>query len=121
MAKVKRASFYVEINATSVVELQLGEKSIAAIVSELGYEKVPATGLLPAGKTLIGNSKEEALELGCFPIRVTYRKGTKKQSAILLCPPSKADTVFKTLLGKTYDGNPIVNVRPIRRRRYTIA
>lgn len=119
--KVKRVNFYVDINANSVVELQLVEKNITAIVAELGYTKVPDTGALPAGKTLAGNSKEEALELGCVPIRVTYRKGTRKQSATLLCATSKADTVFKSLLGKTYDGNQIVNVRPIRRRRYTIA
>lgn len=121
MAKAKRAGFYLDINANSVVELQLVEKNVTAIADELGLSKVPANGTLAAGKTLVGNSKEEALELGCFPIRVTYRKGTKRQSAILLCPPSKADTVFKTLLGQTYDGNPIVSVRPIRRRRYTIA
>ncbi|WP_293151199.1 MULTISPECIES: hypothetical protein [unclassified Microcoleus] len=121
MAKPKRAAFFLDINATSVVELQLVEKNITAIATELGYTKVPENGALPANKTLVGNSKEDALELGCLPLRIAYRKGTKLQSALLLCPPSKADTVFKSLVGKTYDGNRIVKVRPVRRRRYTIA
>jgi hypothetical protein len=121
MAKVKRAAFYVDINANSIVELQLVEKNVTAIAADLGYTKVPEDGALPAGKTLVGNSKEDALELGCLPIRVAYRKGSRLQSALLLCPPSKADTVFKSLVGKTYDGNKIVKVRPVRRRRYAIA
>lgn len=117
----KRAAYYLEINSNSVVELQLIEKNITSIAATLGYVKVAEDGALPTGKTLVGNSKEDALELGCLPLRVAYRKGTKTQSAVLLCPPSKADTVFKDLLGKTYDGKKIVKVRPIRRRRYTIA
>ncbi|MEG4326783.1 hypothetical protein Q5688_15790 [Microcoleus sp. herbarium5] len=119
--KIKRAGFYVDINANSVVELQLVEKNVTAIATELGYTKVPEDGALPSGKTLVGNSKEDALELGCLPLRIAYRKGTKTQSALILCPPSKADTIFKSLVGKTYDGNRIVKVRPVRRRRYTIA
>lgn len=121
MAKAKRASFFIDINANSVVELQLIEKNITSITAELGYTKVPDDGALPAGKTMVGNSKEDALELGCLPLRISYRKGTKVQSALLLCPPSKADTVFKNLVGKNYDGNRILKVRPVRRRRYTIA
>ncbi|MCC3532260.1 MAG: hypothetical protein JGK21_30330 [Microcoleus sp. PH2017_22_RUC_O_B] len=121
MAKEKKVAYYVDINANVVVELQLIEKNITAIAAELGYTKVPADGALPAGKTMVGNSKEDALELGCLPLRIAYRKGDKLQSAILLCPPSKADTVFKSLVGKTYAGSKIVKVRPIRRRRYTIA
>jgi hypothetical protein len=117
----KRASYYVEVNATAVVELTMVEKNISAIATELGYTKVPDDGALPANKILVGNSKDEALELGFLPIRVAYRKGTKTQSATLLCPPSKADTIFKNLLGKNYGTYKIVKVRPIRRRRYTIS
>lgn len=119
--KSKRAQYYVEVNSASVVELTLIEKNISGIATELGYTKVPEDGALPAGKTLVGNSREEALELGFLPIRISYRKGTKTQSALLLCPPPKADTVFKNLLGKNYDGNKITKVRPVRRRRYTIS
>jgi hypothetical protein len=117
----KRASYFLDINATSVVELQLVEKSIGPLATALGYTKAPADGSLPAGKTLVGNSREDALELGCLPLRAAYRKGAKTQSAVLLCTPTKADTVFKALLGLNYDGNKIVKVRPIRRRRYTIS
>ena len=118
---VDRAPYYLEINANVVVELQVIETNIKAIAADLGMTKVPADGALPAGKTLAGTSREDALELGCLPLRIAYRKGTKTQSAVLLCPPSKADTVFKTLVGKNYGANKIVKVRPIRRRRYTIA
>lgn len=118
---VDRAPYYLEINANVVVELQVIEANIKGIAADLGMTKVPADGALPAGKTLAGTSREDALELGCLPLRIAYRKGTKTQTAILLCPPSKADTVFKTLIGKSYGANKIVKVRPIRRRRYTIA
>jgi len=116
-----KTPYYLEINADVVVELQVIEKNISAIATELGMTKAPADGSLPTGKTLAGSSKDDALELGCLPLRIAYRKGTKLQSAVLLCPPSKADTVFKNLIGKTYAGFKIVKVRPIRRRRYTIA
>ena len=118
---VDRAAYYLEINANVVVELQVIEANIKAIATELGMTKVPADGALPAGKTLAGTSREDALELGCLPLRISYRKGTKTQSAVLLCPPSKADSVFKSLVGKSYGANKIIKVRPIRRRRYTIA
>lgn len=121
MATAKRASYLLEINSNSVVELKLIDKNVSAIATELGYTKLPDDGTLPAGKTLVGNSKEDALELGCLPIRIVYKKGTKTQSAVLMCTPTKADTVFKDLPGKTYDGKKIVKVRPIRRVRYTIA
>lgn len=117
----KRAAYYVEINSNSVVALQMIEKNVSAIASELGYTKAADDGVLPAGKTLVGNSREEALELGCLPIRISYKKGTKTQTATLLCPPSKADTVFKSLPGKTYDGKKITSVRPVRRVRYSVA
>jgi hypothetical protein len=118
---VDRVPYYLEINATIVVELQVIETNIKSIATELGMTKVPADGALPAGKTLAGSSREDALELGCLPLRITYLKGTKRQSALLLCPPSKADTVFKSLVGKTYGTYKILKVRPVRRRRYTIA
>lgn len=121
MTKEKRVGYYLEINANSIVELQLIEKNVTAIAAELGYTKAGDDGTIPAGKTLVGNSREDALELGCLPIRVAYRKGTKTQSAVLLCTPTKADTVFKNLLGKNYAEHKITRVRPIRRRRYTIA
>jgi len=121
MGKEKRVPYLLEINANVVVELQLVEKNIIAIAADLGYTKAAADGVLPAGKTLVGNSREDALELGCLPIRVAYRKGTKTQSALLFCTPTKADTVFQSLLGKNYAEHKIVKVRPIRRRRYTIA
>ena len=117
----KRAAYFLEINANVVVELQVIEKNITAIAADLGYTKAADDGTLPTGKTVVGNSREDALELGCLPIRIAYRKGTKTQSALLLCTPTKADTVFKSLVGKTYDGKRIVKVRPVRRRRYTIA
>ncbi|MCY7381261.1 MAG: hypothetical protein LH628_01485 [Microcoleus sp. CAN_BIN18] len=117
----KRASYFLEINDSSVVELQLIEANLAGIFADLGYTKAPADGSLPTGKTLVGSSREDALEMGCLPVRVAYRKGTKTQSALLLCTPTKADTVFKNLPGKKYAGFTIVKVRPVRRRRYTIA
>jgi len=121
MAKEKRVPYFLEINATVVVELQVIEKNITAIAADLGYTKAAADGTLPAGKTVVGNSREDALELGCLPIRIAYKKGTKTQSALLLCTPTKADTVFKSLVGKNYAEHRIVKVRPVRRRRYTIA
>lgn len=116
-----KTPYFLEINDNVVVELSVIEANMKNIATELGMTKVPADGALPAGKGLGGSSRAVALELGCLPIRVYYKKGGKRQSTVLLCPPSKADTVYKNLIGKNYGANKIVKVGPVRRVRYTVS
>jgi hypothetical protein len=116
-----REDFFIEINNTIVVQLKLVAANFSAVLTDLGLTKVPETGAPPAGRTDAGSGTEVALGLGCFPIRVYYKKGGKSRSATILCPPSKADTVFQALRGKAFAGGTISRVGPVRRRRYTMS
>lgn len=116
-----RDEYFIEINTNIVVELKLVTANFSAILTELGLVKVPESGAAPSGKTSAGSGTEVALGLGCFPIRIYYKKAGKSRSATILCPPSKADTVFDNLKGKAFSGGTISRVGPVRRRRYTMS
>lgn len=86
----------------------------------LGYVSVDKDKEVPEGKSLIGNTKQEALENGCVPVVLSYFKGSKKMSAKVLCSPTKVDTIFKAAIGLAYGGGKVVKVFPVRRRVYTM-
>jgi hypothetical protein len=112
----KKDPHYLLIKGTTYVEVQLIKSNFTAIKSVLGI-----VDTLPANATLAASGKEDAMALGCFPLRITYKvSGDKTQSAVVLCSPDKADTAINELRGKNYRGKQIVKARVPRRRTYTI-
>jgi hypothetical protein len=115
-----RDPHFIAITNDTVVQTQMVSASIANLLVPLGITKGAAGGEVPAGKTLAGSGKSDALEAGCVAINLVYKKGTKLQTAKVLCSPTKlGPTLFKTLVGLKYAGNDIVKVRVPRRRIYT--
>lgn len=113
----KKTNYLIDIGNNKVVSVKAVKASIGDIAASLGYTE-DADGEIPAGKTLVGASREDALINGCFPISVTYLKNKEPRSAKLLVSPTKADTVATELKTKKYAGNNIVKVTPVRRRKY---
>jgi hypothetical protein len=114
----KRTDYLVELPNNKVVQVKAIKTSIGALADSLGYTE-DTTGEIPAGKTLVGTGTEDALLAGCFPIAVYYIKNKQKRRAVLLVSPTKADTIATEAKTKTYAGNNIVKVTPVRRRKYT--
>lgn len=114
-----RTPYLIAITQAKVVRIQAKASALSAILETLGYTALAASGEVPEGKTLVGKGKAAALANGVFGIVVDYAKtSTKTQSARLLCSPTKADTVFTEIKGKTYAGKNIVDARAPRRRIY---
>jgi hypothetical protein len=116
-----RSPYLIDVGNNKVVKLQLKKSSYdAGLATELGLTVLPESGEIPTGKTLVGTGREAAMRNGCFGIVLVYSKtATKNQSAKVLCSPTKADTVFNTVKGKTYAGKNIVDARVPRRRIFT--
>lgn len=113
-----RTPYYVEITSDTGVVVQAVAEKIDPIASLLGYTKM-ATGEVPAGKTLAGTGKLDALEAGCVAVNLVYLKGTKNQTAKVLVSPTKFNkSLFTSLVTKPYGSNNIVKVRVPRRRVY---
>lgn len=112
---------YITVSGNNVIQLQLVASSYSAgLLTALGITKGNENGEVPQGKTQIGAGREDALLNGCFPIVVTYdMPGNKKQTAKLLCSPSKADTIMAEVKQQTYRGRNISKARPPRRRVFT--
>ena len=118
MAANSRSDFMLALTGDNVAVLSLKESSYdQGLRDVLGLTKLGDDGV-PQGKERMATGIDAAMLTGCFMIRITYKKGSKKQSAVVICGPSKADTVFKDILGKTYSGKQITAARPIRRRVY---
>lgn len=118
-----RSAHFIDVGNNSVVRLQLVSNSYSAgLLGVLGISATSATGEVPAGKTLVGQGTQAALERGCFGINLVYNAtSTRNQTAKVLCSPSKADTVFGQnggARGQTYRSKNIVDARPPRRRTY---
>jgi len=114
-----RSPHFIAITNDTVVQMQMVPTAVANLLAPLGITK-NETGELPAGKTLAGSGKSDALEAGCVAINLVYKKGVKFQTAKVLCSPTKLGPgLFKTLVGLKYNGNDIVKVRVPRRRVYT--
>ena len=116
-----RFPHFIDVGGNRVVRLQLIKANFdGGLGIELGI--VAATteaGEVPAGKTLVGDGKEAAMRLGCFGVNLVYaRTGTKKQTAKVLCSPTKSDTVFQNAKSKNYGTKNIIDVRIPRRRVY---
>lgn len=119
MAANSRSEFMLALTGDNVAVLSLKESSYdEGLRGVLGLTKLGDDGKVPDGKERMATGIEGAMLTGCFMLRITYKKGTKKQSAVVICGPSKADTVFKDIIGKTYNGKTITAARPIRRRVY---
>ncbi len=117
-----RFPHFIDVGANRVVRLQLIKANFdGGLGIELGITAANTeAGEVPAGKTLAGDGKIAAMQMGCFGVNLVYvRTGTKKQTAKVLCSPAKADTVFVNAKGKTYGTKNIVDVRIPRRRIYS--
>jgi hypothetical protein len=114
-----RTPYLIAITTAKVVRIQAKASAVSAVEGTLGYTQLTETGEIPSGKTLVGKGKAAALANGVFGITIDYAKtATKIQSAKLLCSPTKADTVFTEIKGKTYAGKNIIDARVPRRRIY---
>lgn len=115
----KRSPYLVAITAAKSVQIQAKASAITAIEATLGYKQLAETGEAPKDVTIVGKGRAAALANGVFGITIDYAKtALKTQSAKLLCSPTKADTVFQEIKGKTYSGKNIVDARVPRRRVY---
>lgn len=116
-----RSPFLIDIGNNKAVKLQLKKSSYdSGLLTELGIRALPESGEVPKEITLVGTGREAAMRNGCFGINIVYSKtATKNQTAKVLCSPTKADTVFNTVKGKTYAGKNIVDARVPRRRIFT--
>lgn len=116
-----RFPHYLLISGTNYVKLQLIKANFTAgLNTSLGITAGSGTaGDKPAGSSVVGTGKTSALQNGCFAINLVYAKtATKNQTAKVLCAPSKADTVFNTVVSNKYGTLDIVDVRVPRRRIY---
>lgn len=110
---------FIAITSDTGVQVQMVSLAITNLLGPLGITKLALGGELPAGKTLAGSGKSDALEAGCVALNLVYKKGLKLQTATVLCSPTKLGVgLFKTLVGLKYNGNDIVKVRVPRRRVY---
>jgi hypothetical protein len=115
-----RDPYFIAITNDTVVQAQMVSNSVKDLLGVLGLTKGAVGGEVPSGKTLAGSGRSDALEAGCVAINLVYKKGTKLQTAKVLCSPTKlGPNLFKTLVGLKYAGNDIVKVRVPRRRIYT--
>lgn len=116
-----RSPYLIDVGNNKVVKLQLKATSMdAGLATSLGITKLPDTGAVPEGKTLVGQGRLAAMQNGCFGVNLVYaRTPTVNLTAKVLCSPTKADTIFTEGKGKTYNGKNIVEVRVPRRRIYT--
>jgi hypothetical protein len=114
-----KTNYRLEIGQTGVVYIKALKASVGDIAAALGYTEDDDQNP-PQGKIVIGTNKEEALLAGCFPIAIYYIKHKKTRRAVVLCSPSKADTVANELKGKQYAKCNIVKVRPPARKKLVI-
>ncbi|MBD2568363.1 hypothetical protein [Anabaena lutea] len=91
---------------------------MSGVASDLGWDE-SATGEVPTGKTLVGSGVADALLNGCFPVALYYTKGGQDRRAVVLCSPTKADTIAVDAKNSKYLGQDIIRVAPVRRRRFT--
>nr|MDZ8058399.1 hypothetical protein [Nostoc sp. EkiNYC01] len=102
-----------------MVSIKAVKNSVKDIADNLGWTEAPASGEVPDGKTLVGSGMAEALLNGCFPIALYYTKGGVERRAVVLCSPSKADTIATEGKASKYLGQNIIRVTPVRRRKFT--
>ena len=116
MAANDRKPHYLEVVSGKLVELSLKSSSYSSgLKTALGLKDNAVDT-----DNIIGKGSEDALENGCVPINLVYKKSaTKTQTAKVLCAPSKADTVFTDAIGTKYNGKEVIKVRFPRRRCYT--
>jgi hypothetical protein len=91
--------------------------TISGIASEMGWN-LDDDGVPPAGRVIVAENRADAMNAGLVPFRVTYLKNKRKQSAVVLVAPDKADTARDDLLGKNYGGGKISKVTAPRRVKY---
>ncbi|BAZ36965.1 hypothetical protein NIES4101_28860 [Calothrix sp. NIES-4101] len=113
-----RTTYFIDLGNNKVARVKAIKTSISALTASLGWTE-DADGVPPQGKTLVGDGIEDALLNGCFPIALYYTKNKQKRRAVVLVSPTKADTIATEARGKTYAGNPVISVRPVRRRKFT--
>lgn len=113
----KRTDYLIDIGNNKVVQIKAIKASIGDLAANLGYTE-DADGEVPAGKTLVGAGREDALLNGCFPVAVYYSKNKQKRRAVVLVAPSKADTIATEAKNQKYAGNNIIKVTPVRRRKF---
>lgn len=103
MAVNSRAPHYLEISENKFMELQLKKSSYTTpLLQALGMQLTkPSQGAIAA-------SKADAYANGAIGITVSYeRTSNKYQQAVLLCSPTKVETVLSEVVGKSYNGGPI--------------
>lgn len=109
--------FLVDLGNSQKALLTRYKTPIANIMATLGWADAPDP--IPDTTAVVAEGIDDAIEKGCFPVAITYRVSTrKKQRAIVLCSPTKADTALDELVGKTYNGKKIVKATPVRRIEY---
>jgi hypothetical protein len=112
----RKQEFYLKVGDNNYAEIKAVKSQFdTALLTALGYlDELPANG------NLVSVGRANAVVRGCFPIVLVYEKGTKKQTARVLCAPDKADTIAEQAKGKRYNSGNIVEVRAPRRRVFIV-
>ncbi|WP_016953536.1 hypothetical protein [Anabaena sp. PCC 7108] len=113
-----KTTYFIELPNNKVAKIKAKKTSVSAVATSLGWDE-SATGEVPNGKTLVGSGTADALLNGCFPIALYYSKSGKDRRAVVLCSPTKADTIAAEAKTKTYLGQDIIRVSAVRRRKFT--
>ncbi|MCF4968701.1 hypothetical protein [Nostoc sp. CMAA1605] len=113
----KKTTYFINVTSTKVVRIKAVEGSVGNLADNLGWTK-STTGEVPDGKTLVGTGQSDALVNGCFPVAIYYTKQGTERRAVLLCSPTKADTIATEAKSGKYMGNPVVKVTAVRRRKF---
>lgn len=113
----KKTTYFINVSSTKIVRVKAVKASVGNLADNLGWTE-SSTGEVPDGKTLVGTGVADALLNGCFPIAIYYTKGGTERRAIVLCSPTKADTIAIEGKAGTYLGNPVVKVTAVRRRKF---
>ncbi len=114
---VKKSKYRIDIGTNKCVYLKAVQNRVSGIATEMGWT-LDDDGIPPAGKTIVAENREDALDQGMVPFRITYLKNKKTQSTVVLVSPDKADTARDDLIGKTYNGGKISKVNAPRRVKY---
>ncbi|MFN6565454.1 MAG: hypothetical protein RMY28_037415 [Nostoc sp. ChiSLP01] len=116
-AAKKKTSYFINVTANKVVRIKAVESSVGNLADNLGWTK-STTGEVPDGKTLLGTGVSDALLNGCFPVAIYYTKNGTERRAVVLCAPTKADTIATEAKAGKYLGCPVVKVTAVRRRKF---
>ena len=113
----KKSNYRIDIGTNRCIYLKARATSIGGIATEMGWV-LDDDGIPPAGRIIVADNRADAMNAGLVPFRISYMKNKKKQSAVVLVSPERADTAREDLLGKTYNGGLISRVTAPRRVKY---